>query len=366
MIVLSFLSAEPVYVFTFLLTLIILCIDAVFVLTGRMLDGREKRVALLSALMVGFLSAAEFIGVYYDTTGGGQMSLHTAVKFVELSLTPALLFAMGMIMNSRRPFGWAAMPIVLSFALETVLLPFRLVFYVDDANVYHHGRFYWIYLVLIVISAVFLCFEFFMLARKLQSRHSFYCILSVLLPLICFVAHILVPEIRMAWLGVSIAFVMMYSAHCSVKLCNDHITRLLDRSSFDADLKAMRKGSTLIFFDINKFKQLNDDHGHIVGDEYLSSIARFIREAYGKVGRCYRIGGDEFAVIIYKKNADVRQVNETFLSLLDKARESDPLLPRISIGSCTYTGENQSKKDVFNTADMRMYSNKAEGSSGVD
>ena len=131
-------------------------------------------------------------------------------------------------------------------------------------------------------------------------------------------------------------------------------------------MSVMKKGSTLIFFDINKFKQLNDEHGHLVGDEYLSAIARFIREAYGKVGRCYRIGGDEFAVIIYKNTADVKAVNEAFLSLLDGARHSDPLLPRISIGFCTYTGEGQSKTDVFNCADMRMYSNKAAGSSGVD
>lgn len=362
----TFVNSEPVYAFTFLLTIIILFIYAVFVLTGRMLDGREKRVALLSALMVGFLSAAEFIGVYFDSSGGGWLGMHTAVKFIELSLTPSLMFAMGLIMDARRPFRWLVLPIALNFVLEAVLLPFRLVFYIDEANVYHHGRFYWIYLVMIIVSAVFLCFEFFLLARRLQSRHSFYCILSVILPMICFVAHIIVPEIRMSWLGVSIAFILMYSAHCSVKLCNDHITRLLDRSSFDADLQSMKKGSTLIFFDINKFKQLNDDHGHIVGDEYLSFIAHFIREAYGKVGRCYRIGGDEFAVIIYKKKADVKQVNGTFLSLLDNARKSDPLLPRISIGSCTYTGEEQSKRDVFNTADLRMYSNKAEGSSGVD
>ena len=363
---LSFLSAEPVYAFTFLLTLIILCIYAIFVLTGRMFDGREKRIALLCAVTVGFLASAEFTGAYLDFADGGLRLLHTAVKFLELSLTPGLLFTMGMIMNARCRVRWVALPIALSVVLQAVMLPFRLVFYVDEASVYHHGPCYLVYLVLIIISAVFVCYEFFVQARKLQSQHSFYCILSVLLPLICFLAHIVVPEIRMSWLGVSIAIIFMYSAHCSVKLCTDHITQLLDRSSFDADLQAMKKGSTLLFFDINKFKQLNDDHGHIVGDEYLSTIARFIREAYENVGRCYRIGGDEFAVIIYKKNADVKYVNETFLSMLDSARKFDPLLPRISIGSCTYTGDGQSKTDVFNTADMRMYSNKAEGSSGVD
>ncbi len=361
-----FLSAEPVYAFTFLLTLTILCIYTIFVLTGRMFDEREKRIALLCAVTVGILSSAEFTGAYIDFAGVGLKTLQTAVKFLELSLTPGLPYAMGMIMSARRPAHFIFLPIGLSIALQAVMLPFRLVFYVDEAGVYHHGSFYWVYPALIIISAVYLCGVFFVQARKLQSRHSFYCVLSVMIPLICLLAHIFVQEIRMSWLGVSIALIFMYSAHCSVKLCTDHITQLLDRSSFDADLQAMKKGNSLIFFDINKFKQLNDNLGHIVGDEYLSVISRLIRDAYENVGRCYRIGGDEFAVIIYKKNVDVRKVNETFLSLLEKERKSDPLLPRISIGSCTYTGEGQSKEDIFNTADMRMYSNKAEGSNGVD
>ena len=363
----SFLNAEPVYAFTYLLTLIILCIYTAFVILGRIMDNREKFCALFCAVTVGILSTAEFVGVYLDFAGGNQQVLHTAVKFFELSLTPALLVALGLIMDSRRPpVRWIALPITLNFAIEAVLLPFHLVFYVDEADVYHHGPFYWIYLILIIIGAIFLSCKFFVRAKKLQSRHCFDSILSLLLPLICFLAHIFVPEIRMSWLGVSISLIFMYSSHCSVKLCTDQITRLLDRSNFDNDLQSMKKGSTLIFFDINKFKQLNDDHGHLVGDEYLSVIAHFIREAYEKVGRCYRIGGDEFAVIINKKKVDVKEVNTAFLALLDNARASDPLLPRISIGSCTYTGEGQSKTDVFNTADMRMYSNKAEGSNGID
>ena len=266
-----FLSAEPVYAFTFLLTLIILCIYTIFVLTGRMFDDREKRIALLCAVTVGILSSAEFTGAYIDFAGVGLKTLQTAVKFLELSLTPGLPYAMGMIMSARRPVRFVLLPIGLSIALQAVMLPFRLVFYVDEAGVYHHGSFYWVYPALIIISAVYLCGVFFVQARKLQSRHSFYCVLSVMIPLICLLAHIFVPEIRMSWLGVSIALIFMYSAHCSVKLCTDHITHLLDRSTFDADLQTMKKGNTLLFFDINKFKQLNDDHGHIVGDEYLST-----------------------------------------------------------------------------------------------
>lgn len=363
----QFVCEEPFYAFTFLLTGIILGIHLTFVFTGRMMERRAKLCTLFGALMIAFLSTDEFIGVYLDNVNGGAFRpLHIAVKYVELSLTPVLPIVMGFAVNPRHSVKWVALPIVLSLLLEAVMLPFGLVFRVDESDVYHHGAFYWIYIVMIIGGALFMCCEFYIQAKRFQNKQNSYIFLTLLLPLVCFLMHIFVPEIRMSWLGVSISLVFIYCAHCNVQLCTDHITKLLDRASFDKDLMAMKKGDTLIFFDINKFKQLNDEHGHAVGDEYLSTIAQFLRNAYDGVGRSYRIGGDEFAVIVYKKNANVNTVNEAFLALLENARERDPLLPRIAIGSCTYTGGDQSKIEVFNTADMRMYSNKAEGSHAVD
>ena len=362
-----FLKAEPVYAFTYLLTLIILFVYSTDLFIFRIVVGRERVSALFSIIFTCLLSTAEFIGVYLDFLNNGHVALHTAVKFFEISMTPAFLIALGLLLNSKQfRIRCIAIPIVLSVVFEAIMLPKHLVFYVDESGIYHHGRFYWCYIALVVLGALFLCCEFIIQEKRLQSTHCLDSILTVLLPLICFVAHLIVPEIRMSWLGVCIAIVFVYSARCSVKLCTDSITRLLDRRCFDYDLRKMKTGDTLIFFDINKFKQLNDEHGHTIGDEYLYEIASFIREAYDKVGRCYRIGGDEFAVIIDKKGADVNRVNETFVSLLDKERKTDPLLPRISIGTCTYTGNGQTQIDVFNTADMRMYSNKSEGSCGVD
>jgi diguanylate cyclase (GGDEF)-like protein len=81
----------------------------------------------------------------------------------------------------------------------------------------------------------------------------------------------------------------------------DPLTGLLNRRSFDAALErvAMDVPSTLIIFDFNNFKQINDVHGHPVGDEVLRAVAaaaeRVVRE-----GDCLaRIGGDEFAVIAH-------------------------------------------------------------------
>jgi predicted signal transduction protein with EAL and GGDEF domain len=79
----------------------------------------------------------------------------------------------------------------------------------------------------------------------------------------------------------------------------DPLTGLLNRRSFDAALERVTTDgpTTLIIFDFNDFKQINDVHGHPVGDEVLRAVAS-AAEHVVRDGDCIaRIGGDEFAVI---------------------------------------------------------------------
>ena len=62
------------------------------------------------------------------------------------------------------------------------------------------------------------------------------------------------------------------------------------------------KASVLVVFDVDAFKQINDSYGHVQGDLCLAEIAECIKKAYANFGYCYRIGGDEFCVLL--KNAD--------------------------------------------------------------
>ena len=58
------------------------------------------------------------------------------------------------------------------------------------------------------------------------------------------------------------------------------------------------KNAALIFFNVNQLKMTNDEFGQAAGDELIIGAAKCISETFGKVGRCYRLEGDEFCVII--------------------------------------------------------------------
>jgi diguanylate cyclase (GGDEF)-like protein len=75
----------------------------------------------------------------------------------------------------------------------------------------------------------------------------------------------------------------------------DALTGLGNHARFHHDLGEHGGGLTVLMFDIDRFKQVNDTNGHLAGDEVLSATARHMERAAGTAVRLYRVGGDEFA-----------------------------------------------------------------------
>ena len=62
------------------------------------------------------------------------------------------------------------------------------------------------------------------------------------------------------------------------------------------------EGYSIVTFDLNNLKWCNDNLGHAAGDAYIQASARIIKEIFGRHGKCYRIGGDEFCTVINQKS----------------------------------------------------------------
>lgn len=96
----------------------------------------------------------------------------------------------------------------------------------------------------------------------------------------------------------------------------DRLTGLLNRRSFDDFMASLEENASsyndvaLIFMDLNRLKYINDHYGHNAGDEMIIGAARCIEGAFSEKGTCYRIGGDEFAVILTDPEEDEEKWNE--------------------------------------------------------
>lgn len=118
---------------------------------------------------------------------------------------------------------------------------------------------------------------------------------------------------------------------------------------------------TYIVIDVNWLKQTNDQCGHRAGDELLCCAARCIREAFYRAEDCFRIGGDEFAVIAAATDEEaVKAAVETLRRLCAEwdAKEEYPV--SIAVGYAMQAGRTMTADELFMEADAAMYRNKAE------
>lgn len=82
---------------------------------------------------------------------------------------------------------------------------------------------------------------------------------------------------------------------------HDQLTGLFNRTAFAEHTDALEflpEQCIVIVMDLNNLKSCNDKLGHAKGDIYIKESARIIQECFGDIGRCYRMGGDEFYVLV--------------------------------------------------------------------
>ena len=118
---------------------------------------------------------------------------------------------------------------------------------------------------------------------------------------------------------------------------------------------------SVILFDLDKFKQINDTFGHGIGDDVLSRVAATARTHCRDSDILGRYGGEEFLMILPNANADVsRQVAERIrVAIADLRWPIDPLRVTISGGVSTYKGTGQ--EAWIEEADRRLYQAKQSG-----
>ncbi|TAL22829.1 MAG: GGDEF domain-containing protein [Frankiales bacterium] len=79
---------------------------------------------------------------------------------------------------------------------------------------------------------------------------------------------------------------------------HDALTGLANRAALDARMTGTRGGETLLFLDLDGFKEVNDELGHAAGDEVLVAVAGRLRSCVGGEDMVGRFGGDEFAILL--------------------------------------------------------------------
>lgn len=120
-----------------------------------------------------------------------------------------------------------------------------------------------------------------------------------------------------------------------------------------------KKTFTLLFFDLDKFKQINDQFGHTEGDKVLKTFSKFLLQNFRNYDLVSRLGGDEFCVFCSElSQSDSLKVTERLKHAL-KSAGTDEYSIEFSVGSIQYNREEHKVlEDMLTQADTKMYHNK--------
>ena len=151
----------------------------------------------------------------------------------------------------------------------------------------------------------------------------------------------------------------------------DALTGCLNRHAYETDINKLdlKKEWIYISLDLNSLKHINDTYGHDVGDEMICAAAACMTASFGEFGKVYRIGGDEFVVIVTQKPDELDAMTKHFDSSVAEWRGKIVDSMTISYGCVRSLEEDwELVHDIEKEADRRMYASKARyySDSGID
>ncbi len=260
-----------------------------------------------------------------------------------------------------------AIPALVNAVLAILNLFFDIYFTIDENNTYIRVGIYLVSYVIAYFYLVLGAIEAYG-ARKNTYKSIFLPAMLFLLPItLASVFQYVFYGISLLWvgsaLGLNSAYVWLLDESSSIDTLSGTFTRhFLNQYLAKLPKHAGEGGKTTvgIMLDIDKFKAINDTHGHLVGDDAIGEVGGLLRAAVADNGKVFRYAGDEFTIIM--KVDDQSEVDKLIHDILASTERfnSDmgkPYHLSFSVG-CAVFEQGDSISDFLHRMDDAMYDDK--------
>lgn len=347
------------YVSIVVIELMLLIAAIVNVSTNRMVSRKMKEQTIVAFSLVAAAALGEALATLSDGGPHFLYRLHQYARLLEFCCAPLIGVAVGI------AFGWTKKPLIpvaisgIHVVFQLVCFPLKLVFSVSSQNVFHRELLYPVYVAAFCLSMGYCFVAILLSSRRYHSGNDSVIMLTLAMMLIGTGIQLLVDNnIRITYLTIAVCAQLLSGRCYQLSMQLDGVTELLNRQCYKNCLSNLNSDCFILFFDINKFKEVNDTYGHAVGDYCLKRVAETIQEVYQLHGDCYRIGGDEFCVILRKRVELLDKLNTTFQEVIEQRHLEDPRIPYVALGYAFFRSGHSHIQAVVEEADTMMYQNK--------
>ncbi len=326
-----------------------------------------KKQIIFAAGITIIIIAAEIGTVVFENSIIESHFFMCAANVVGFSLAPfvAIILAKAFSMEKGKITALLTIPAWINLAFVISSPWTGLIFTVSD---YHYSRGPWfgVYIVAYLCSYAVLVLESLKAMKRYQCHIKSTFIILLAFTLTGTLVQIILPDVYTSWMCITLSLILYYAYFCELLETQDSLTGLLNRNVYDQYVKNLNpnaSGSVLVF-DLDNFKLINDLYGHQWGDYCLQTIGRIIKDCFLHMGLCYRVGGDELCVICRTTDEQaLKNALGLFHGKIDEIRKTSNTqneLPMVSTGYAIFHSLERGYAAVMEDADTQMYGFKNE------
>ena len=297
-------------------------------------------------------------GEYYGLRG-----INIIMNIINYALAPLLPYCI-MLMSRKCWKRWERIAMIPAVVIILIAITSQMtgwLFYIDEANNYSRGPLYTVSLLVSMVYFVLLTVTSFREYRDADLAEKVYLLAILLLAATGVFLQAVLPNIASMWTTTGISLLLYYTFGLEMSNKYDILTGVRNRRAFDTHKENLFSGRnySVLVFDINGLKPVNDHMGHEQGDKLIMGVAGILAISFYGIGKIYRIGGDEFCIICDEK--DEAKISAALVDMeqnIIKANRTGRYKFTISVSYGMEIHEADDVREyheVFNTADEKMY-----------
>ena len=305
-----------------------------------------------------------------------QANILLTVLYYVVNPVPAALWALyadylvyGSPVHTVRRILPFAVPLVLHTVISVMNYFGPYEFYFDSNNVYHRGPLFFLLSLIcyLYLGATLLLVLF---KRKQLDKDCFIPVLVyVLIPFAGGLIQSVCYGVSLIWICMCLSTLIIFVNSQHSRLNIDGLTGLSNRRLLDTYFQEVKRGRlggkpiAGIMIDIDRFKQINDEYGHVAGDQALQHAAEILRSSFRKDDLIVRYGGDEFLIVL--QVGDRPDIDSAVCRVKKNMEEFNrkritPYEISFSIGYDLYNSDTMTTEQFVDHIDQLMYREKHE------
>ena len=343
----------------------IMLIFLAFLISRNIVISKESSQDFLTIIfLVMVIIVTEVMESALEVTSLDAQMAMLVLNVVGFIITPIIPILMSDLYNGRivKKSTYVWIPVVINTVL-CLTTPFTgWIFSVAEDNKYSRGPYFFVFVLTSAYSFFLFVRANYRYAKNFTAGDHIYLNGLYMMVVLGNVVQLIAPDVQVIWTCVSISLVLFYIFLRELQFKYDPLTGLLNRQAFQRamqELKNVQEVSVLVF-DLNCLKMINDTYGHVIGDAYITKSSTILSEVFKEVGTCYRVGGDEFCILSKECNepkikSALRDMEEQVERIDYKWKDSFHIAHGYAF---YYKKDGQDIYDVFAEADQRMYEHK--------